>query len=208
MASIKKSNNTISGLFSHSGEWVTRIREIQNLLVAHFKDLFQRNKSQAFPWERISTLYPYLEQLNDISRTFSHDEIHQALQSMSLGKAPGPDGFSLGFYQINWELVKECVCHLITQLFEGSRDIAPFNTTLIVLIPKTKQSRYIDDWRLISLYNTTYEILSKIICLRLKPFMPILLPLIKGVFTMGKGAIDNTSIVYEIIHSILIKTRG
>lgn len=78
-----------------------------------------------------------MEQLNDISSNLSLGEIHHALRILSPWKALGPNGFPLGFDQLNWELVNEDVCHLITQLFEGSMDIAPFNITFIVLIPKT-----------------------------------------------------------------------
>lgn len=63
------------------------------------------------------------------------------------------------------------------------------------------------EWRPIGLCNTTYKIVTKLICNRLKPIIHQILEANPGAFTLGKGPVDNTCVVLEILISIVTKDR-
>lgn len=82
-----------------------------------------------------------------------------------------------------------------------------FQRYLITFIPKTKNPKNPFDWRLISLCNTSYKILSKILSLRLKNVLQNLLDPCQGAFTKGREAQDNALVVLEFFRSILNKDK-
>ena len=49
---------------------------------------------------------------------FSKVEIHAALMGMNGDKAPGPDGFTVAFWQSCWETVKEDVLDMFNEFHE------------------------------------------------------------------------------------------
>jgi hypothetical protein len=49
------------------------------------------------------------------------DEIQQVVLSMNRSKAPGPDGFSAGFFQQDWPIVGEDVYDAIMEFFSSGR---------------------------------------------------------------------------------------
>jgi hypothetical protein len=50
---------------------------------------------------------------------FSAREVEKALFSMKPNKSPGPDGFTVGFYQKHWSMVKEDVCRAVLTFLNG-----------------------------------------------------------------------------------------
>lgn len=130
-----------------------------------------------------------------------------ALKSLSPWKAPGLNEFPPGFFQTNWDTIQCELCNMMNNLCNGHCDISPFNSTLLVLIPKSKNPKHTIDLRSISLCTTIYKILSKIICLQLKPIMPNLIHHTQGAFTIGQSALNNALIVHEILHSIITKDK-
>lgn len=97
--------------------------------------------------------------------------------------------------------------NLVQNWYEGNTELQPFNQPLLTLIPKSKNPPPPTDSRLISHCNITYKILSKILSNRLKGILPGYLEPNQGAFTQGRGSLDNTLVVLEIIHSILTKDR-
>ncbi|RVX15528.1 hypothetical protein CK203_009184 [Vitis vinifera] len=83
-------------------------------------------------------------QLNRISQQeaksleipFSENEIHSALMEMSGDKAPGPDGFTMAFWQSSWEFVKEEILEMFKEFHEQGSFLKSLNNTFLVLIPK------------------------------------------------------------------------
>jgi hypothetical protein len=55
--------------------------------------------------------------LSDLEHPWTVDEIWAAIKSMPADKAPGPDGFSLLFYQKCWNYIKKEVVDAINSLF-------------------------------------------------------------------------------------------
>ena len=77
------------------------------------------------------------------------------------------------------------------------------NSTFLVLIPKEKNPLSMERFHPISLCNTSYKILTKILATRMKKIMAKIISKTQGVFIAGRQIMDNIIIVQEAIHSIL-----
>ena len=78
---------------------------------------------------------------------FTEEEIYAALMGMNGDKAPGPDGFTIAFWQSSWELVKEEVMELFREFYNQCSFANSLNSTFIVLIPKKGGAEDLGDFR-------------------------------------------------------------
>ena len=81
------------------------------------------------------------------------------------------------------------------------------NRTLIVLVPKCQNPETINNYRPISLCNTIYKVVTKIIVARIRPLLSNLISPVQAAFVLGRRGVDNTIIVQELIHT-MGKTKG
>ncbi|XP_044342365.1 uncharacterized protein [Triticum aestivum] len=81
-------------------------------------------------------------ELNDmLCRPFLQDEVEQALFMMKPNKSPGLDGFTAGFYQNHWDILKPSICAAVLKFLNDGELPEEVNKTILVLIPKaTKQA--------------------------------------------------------------------
>ncbi|RVX00216.1 Transposon TX1 uncharacterized 149 kDa protein [Vitis vinifera] len=116
---------------------------------------------------------------------FSELEIHAALMGMNGDKAPGPDGFTVAFWQSCWETVKEDVLDMFKEFHEQNSFIKSLNNTFLVLLPKKGGAEDLGDYRPISLLGGLYKLLAKVLANRLKKVIgkvvsPIRMLLLRG----------------------------
>jgi len=71
-----------------------------------------------------------------LEQAFTVEEVEKALFQMGPNKAPGPDGFTAGFFQRHWSLVKESVVIAVLGFLNGGEMCNEVNRTVLVLIPK------------------------------------------------------------------------
>ena len=76
------------------------------------------------------------------------------------------------------------------------------NSTFLALIPKEANPSSFDRFRPISLCNSSYKILSKLLDNRLKPLLEKLISPPQGGFVKGRHILDNVIQVQEAMHSI------
>ena len=79
--------------------------------------------------------------------------------------------------------------------------------TNLVLIPKIAHPELITQFRPISLYNTLYKLVSRIIVQRLKPYVAEAINPCQAGFVPGWRTSDNIIIVKEVIRTLISK-RG
>ena len=79
--------------------------------------------------------------------------------------------------------------------------------TNLVLIPKIAHPELISQFRPISLCNTLYKLVSRIIVQQLKPYMAEMINPCQARFVPGRRTSDNIIIVQEVIRT-LISRRG
>ena len=101
----------------------------------------------------------------------TEEEISAALWSLKAFKAPGPNGLHAGFYQHFWIIVGDSVKEHVKKVFREKKVPEYLNNTNIVLIPKVQGSETIGSYRPISLCNSVYKIISKVLVGRIRPLL-------------------------------------
>ena len=79
------------------------------------------------------------------------------------------------------------------------------NSTFLDLIPKEVKHFTFDRFIPISLCNSSYKILSKLLANRLKPLLEKLISPLQGDFVKGHHILDNVIQVQEAMHSSFLK---
>jgi Reverse transcriptase (RNA-dependent DNA polymerase) len=104
-------------------------------------------------------------------------------------------------YQHYFDLVKYDLMILLHHFHSNTLEVAKLNHTMVCLIPKEKETKKIQKYRLINLVDCCYKIISKILTNRLAPLMNNLVDPTQATFIKRMYILDNVLTVSEIIHS-------
>jgi hypothetical protein len=137
-----------------------------------------------------------------ISAHVSAKDVKSSLWSFKPFKALGPNGLHPGFFQKCWNTIGDSITNEVKQIFTSGRMPAYLNKTLISLIPKCLGPETLTLFRPISLCNTIYKIVTKIIVCKIRPIIGNLVSSYQAAFVLGMRGIDNMIIAQEIIHSM------
>ena len=77
------------------------------------------------------------------------------------------------------------------QIFASQKVPNYLNQTLIALIPKQLGPETVSQFRPISLCNTVYKIISRILVNRIRPLLPRLISPMQAAFLQGRRGADN-----------------
>ncbi|RVX10791.1 LINE-1 retrotransposable element ORF2 protein [Vitis vinifera] len=149
------------------------------------------------------------EEAARLEESFSGDEVFLALSDLNGDKAPGPDGFSLAFWQFCWDFVKDEVLGFFKEFYERGKFVRSLNTTFLVLIPKKCGAEDLSDFRPISLVGGLYKLLAKVLANRLKKVVGKVVSSSQNAFVEGRQILDAALVANEVIDSVLKrKERG
>lgn len=129
-------------------------------------------------------------------------ELEKVVFHIKKGKAPGPDGFPIEFYQEFWEIIKFDLLEVVQESHRNKQMLKSLNSTFLTLIPKKDEANKLDQFRPIALYNVVYKIITKLIVERLKPLLGSLISAEQGGFVEGRQILDGVVIAMEAIHSM------
>jgi hypothetical protein len=167
MANSHRRHNSIDSLMIEGN-----LTNNQAVISEHIVKFYQKLFEEQCQWRlRVDGLV--FDQILDheagwLEREFEEEEVRKSVMAMEGDKAPGPDGFSIAFFQVCWEVVKEDVMKVFREFHDEGRFEASLNSTFISLIPKIPGASEIKDFRPISLVGSLYKIIAKVLANRLK----------------------------------------
>ena len=193
--------NHIASIKDERGLWLSDESEVMEHFRSGFVSLYTTSLEAAFrvPSHDVSWQIHFSEQAKaSMGAMVTMEEIKDALWSMKPYKAPGPDGLHAGFFQRFWLVVGDSVKEEVMRAFTERKVPDYLNKTLIVLIPKIQGPETIGNYRPISLCNTIYKIISKIIVARIRPHLEQLVSPYQTAFVPGRRGADNVIIVSRV----------
>lgn len=164
-SSIKERRNShqISSLQVERGI-ITSHSDLATEICLYYSSLFNKHNSREEPCmdTPIGTNIHH-SLLKEAGDPITDAEIIEALHSINEDKTPGPDGFTSKFFTNCWEIVGKQFLLAAHHFFKAKKLPAAFKHSAITLIPKSKHSNIVADYRPISLCNTFYKVIAKVI---------------------------------------------
>ena len=139
------------------------------------------------------------EEVEELIKPVSIEEIKSTMFAIKEDKAPGPDGFSSHFFKAAWRIIGEDVVAAVRHFFSSSFILPCFNATVVALIPKNQSPRSIKEYRPISCCSVIYKCITKIMANRIKQFMPTLVGNNQCAFIPGCSISDNILMAQELV---------
>ena len=205
----RRSRSSIQAIKDNSGVWVQEAQQIQDVGIEYFKGLFT---SEGYLMDdSLLDCFPTLLSEEDclpITKVPDMEEIYAALQSMPVGAAAGPDGFSLSFYLTAWDVVKDDLFALVKFFYVGGKLHRSISASMICLIPKVESPINFAQYRPISVGNVPSKLCSKILNNRLVSWLPKLISIEQAGFVKGRDIYDHIELAQELIGDIDKRCRG
>ncbi|KAK3211028.1 hypothetical protein Dsin_015734 [Dipteronia sinensis] len=200
---VKRRRNKLEGIKREDGSWTTNKEEMKHMAVRYFRNLFAANDNDCM-YDLLPLMFPTISEDNSISLncSVSEDEVHHSLFNIGSLKTPGPDGFPAIFFQQLWNVCKDDLVKLVADSFKNGCVPSDINQTLITLVSKIESPMDMSHLRPISLCNTTYKIISKIIVQRLKHLLFDLISPNQVVFVLGRQIQDNIVVALEVLQKL------
>lgn len=114
-------------------------------------------------------------------------------------KAPGPDGYTMAFFQKSWCFIKEDILAAFNFFHQNCQMVRSCNASFIALIPKKKGVVELKDYRPISLIGSVYKLLAKILAERMKRVMNSLVSGQQSAFLKNRQITDASLIANEVL---------
>ena len=143
-----------------------------------------------------------------LSSEYTTEEVKVALFQMGPTKAPGPDGMNALFYKKFWHVVGDTVVLAVLDFLNNGNMLPEINHTNIVLIPKIRNPVKMSNFRLISLCNVIYKIISEVLANILKYVLPQIISPIQGAFVLGRLITNNVLVAFETLHTMHSRQKG
>ena len=115
--------------------------------------------------------------------------------------ASGPDGILVFFYKDYWAQVRPDVMALMAEFHAGTSRMDRINRDFITLLPKTPGAEQVGDFRPISLSNSIYLIIAKVLANQLRGLLGTLISPLQSAFVPGRQMSYSVVVAEEIFAS-------
>jgi hypothetical protein len=136
-----------------------------------------------------------------LEEPFEEREVWEVIKGMDGDKAPGPDGFTMAFFQECWEVIKGDLMAVFVEFHERGKFVKCINSTFIALIPKVHGAKEVKDFRPISLVSGMYKIIAKVLANRMRRVMDKVISKPQSAFVKGRQILDSVLIANECLDS-------
>ncbi|KAL2224840.1 UNVERIFIED_CONTAM: Transposon TX1 uncharacterized protein [Sesamum indicum] len=198
----RRARRRILQINDENGSTHTEPEEVIYEFVSYYQNLLGGNRRQILV--DINYLRPWVrhiitnEEASRLCLPFTLENVKNAVFDISEDKAPGPDGYSSGFFKAAWPVVGTEVTRAVLNFFTTRKLLKQFNSTLLALIPKVHNPMTVGDFRPISCCNVLYKIIAKLLVQRLSVVLDKLINPSQVAFIPGRSIGDNILLAQEL----------
>jgi hypothetical protein len=191
---LEDGNNLISG-----------DAQLKKHITSDYKNLFSpsNNHSIVLDGTQIKDI-PQVSALENefLTDDFLESKVRAAIFQMEHNKAPGPNGFPPEFYQVFWDLIKDNLMALFADFHQGSLQLNRLNFEMIILLPRKKDAKVIQQYRPICLLNVSFKIFTKVATNRVTTIAQKIINPTQTTFLPGRNIMEGAVILHETIHEL------
>ena len=155
-----------------NGETITDPEKILCEQHAFYTDLYTSNEHVEFTLQNDTTTKVPADLCTEMEKSITAKELEQVVKSMKKGRSPGPDGLPADFYQMFWPELQGIMTDMYNEVFAQEKIIPSAMQGILNLIPKqNKDTRVLKNLRPITLLNTDYKMVEKLLATRMAPAM-------------------------------------
>ncbi|KAL0306889.1 UNVERIFIED_CONTAM: hypothetical protein Sradi_6106200 [Sesamum radiatum] len=123
-----------------TSEVLTEMQDVTGEFVSYFQLLLGGNNSQrdidiSFLQQELKHIITQ-EEANLLSAPVTRNEIKEAVFDINEDSAPGPGGYTSGFFKTAWLVVGHAISEAIGDFFRTRKLLKQVNATLLALVPK------------------------------------------------------------------------
>eukprot|EP00253_Pinus_taeda_P013100 PITA_13100 len=198
-----RAHNRISSILNEYGELQTSHKNIEAVLVQHFRGITKENNSDKRKCIKDITRHiPKLVSREDnfnFNKLVIEEEVSEVLKEMQNGKAAGPNCFNVDFFKAYWNIFKQDILNVVEDSRRNKTILKALKTSFISLIPKQDSALTADKYRPIALCNVVYKIISKVLASRLKHLLPSLILGEQFSYVEGRQILNNIIQAHEVL---------
>jgi hypothetical protein len=202
VANANRRHNSIDSLIVN-GSVSSDPNTINSHIVNFYESLFSEPSSWRPRMDNLEFEVLSGEEAASLEDPFEEREVREVILGMDRDKAPGPDGFTLAFFQDCWDVVKGDFMAVFADFHSHGKFVKCFNSTFISLIPKFHGAKEIKDFRPISLVSGVYKIIAKVLANRMRRVMDKIISKPQNAFVKGRQILDSVLIANECLDSRL-----
>nr|GFA29697.1 RNA-directed DNA polymerase, eukaryota [Tanacetum cinerariifolium] len=194
----RRSQLAIRGVFVN-GDWYTDPSVVKEAFLDHFTARFKQPScsrlklNMSFP-NRLSS-----DQVGDLDKDISIDEIRKAVWDCGESKSPGLDDFTFEFFRHYWHFIGPDFYAAVNCFFDKGRFSRGSNLSFNALIPKVIDAKFVTDFRPISLIDSVYKVVTKILANRLTTVISGLISNTQSTFVANRHVLDGPFILNEVL---------
>ncbi|GJS35967.1 RNA-directed DNA polymerase, eukaryota [Tanacetum coccineum] len=194
----KRANLAIKGVMV-DGVWVDDPVCVKEEFRSHFANRFRAPVNHHC---KLNFIFPNRlspDQVGDLERPVTKDEVRTAVWGCGENKSPGPDGYTFEFFRKFWDIIGSDLFEAVEWFFVHCSFTRGCNSSFVALIPKTHDPKFVSDYRPISLIGSLYKVITKILANRLSFVISDLISDVQTAFLPNRQILDGPFIINDLL---------
>ena len=202
--SLEKARYNAKTCYKLIAEDGTELEDQQKIIEEEFRfynDLYDQDKDVSFNMLNTFGIKVSEECRLQQEEQITLEELGHAIKQMSNNKTPGEDGIPIDFYKVFWAQLKEVFYSMVMECYNIGKMHRTTRRGVLNLIPKpSKDSRYIKNLRPITLLNSDYKAIEKVIANKMMPALQEIIHPDQRGFEKNRRISVNIRKMLDIMH--------
>ena len=199
----KQENNYINELQNENGEKVNDLVSILNTVEGFYKNLYKKGNTEKVCIDEVLSGVDArisADEQDMCDRGITVEEIQIAIKNAKNNKSPGSDGLSSEFYKEFADVLAPILLMVYQSMEEGQMVPESMATGVITILFKNRGSRLeLGNYRPISLLNSDYKILTRVLAYRIKKVMGGIISPTQAYSVEGRDIADIIGTVRDVV---------